>query len=191
MSHCVLLSIHKSWVKRAERTAAIDILNIIQKIRDTGIHLKVDCRSRCAKHTDQQNDTIVVLTRRSLLLFSRSRSGMRAPTHTYTQTHRRISCEVFLEKGKAYTASVVCLSGRDDDVRLTGSVPGSSLPAASLGFVLTVYSARRLQVRFGGNGHLASIRSGFVFRPFFLTINELSGAGCERLAFFVRELCVL
>ncbi|CAN0433645.1 unnamed protein product, partial [Ascophyllum nodosum] len=59
---------------------------------------------------------------------------------------RRISCEVFLEKGKAYTASVVCLSGRDDDVRLTGSVPGSSLPAASLGFVLTVYSARRLQV---------------------------------------------
>ena len=53
---------------------------------------------------------------------------------------RSLSCEVFLESGKAYTASVVCLNGGGHQ-RTSGPSEGFR------GFRVTLYSARPVQVR--------------------------------------------
>ncbi|CAM9383634.1 unnamed protein product, partial [Ectocarpus fasciculatus] len=64
---------------------------------------------------------------------------------------RSLSCEVFLQSGKAYTASVVCLGGEDCHKKSSGR-PTSSAASTLLGestgfrgFRVTVYSARTLQ----------------------------------------------
>ncbi|CAM9568049.1 unnamed protein product [Pylaiella littoralis] len=63
---------------------------------------------------------------------------------------RCLSCEIFLESGKAYTASVVCLSGGDDQgLRrrpLGASTSLADTPGTFQGFRVTVYSARPVQV---------------------------------------------
>lgn len=75
------------------------------------------------------------------------------------RARRSLSCEVFLESGKSYTASVVCLSG--------GHRSTATSAAGFKGFRVTVYSARPVQVRanlfpFGSIFHmkLRCIRQG-------------------------------
>ena len=83
--------------------------------------------------------------------------------------HRRsLSCEVFLESGKSYMASVVCLGGahhgRSDPSRNATAATAGSSSAGFKGFRVTVYSARPVQVCLVSRPHKC-VRSRCVVSP--------------------------
>ena len=86
-----------------------------------------------------------------------------------TYVHRRsLSCEVFLESGKSYMASVVCLGGahhgRSDPSRNATAATAGASSAGFKGFRVTVYSARPVQVCLVSRAHKC-VRSRCVLCP--------------------------